>query len=108
MCPNLVTLSLPYLTKGLRLHPENTSLKELIASEGSEDKTLSDLESLYLELFPVLMSKGTAQIKLWNVHWACKLLRLYSPLLRTKPAVWVLVISCPCCRLFLFPRLKML
>ncbi|KAK3955867.1 hypothetical protein QBC32DRAFT_9296 [Pseudoneurospora amorphoporcata] len=70
-CPNLVSLSLPYLCKGLRLHPDNTGLKELSAFEdGPDNPTRSYFESSYLELFPVLMSKTVARIELWNVEWA--------------------------------------
>ncbi|KAK1776333.1 hypothetical protein QBC45DRAFT_333257 [Copromyces sp. CBS 386.78] len=80
-CPKLVSLSLPYLSKGLRLHPDNTGLKELSAFEdGPDDQTCSYFESLYLDLFPVLMSKAAARIELWNVERDCKLLRIYSPL----------------------------
>lgn len=66
-CPNLMSLSLPYLSRGLRLHPGNTGLKELHAFEkGPDDQTSLYFESLYLELFPFLMSKAAAQIELWN------------------------------------------
>ncbi|KAK3344812.1 hypothetical protein B0H65DRAFT_186409 [Neurospora tetraspora] len=80
-CPNLRSLSLPYLSRGLRLHPDNTGLKELIVFEGPWNHTNSYLKNLYLELIPVLMSKGAAQVELWYEGKACKLLENYLPLL---------------------------
>ncbi|KAK3392462.1 hypothetical protein B0T20DRAFT_472282 [Sordaria brevicollis] len=66
LCQKLENLTLPYLSKDLRLHPNNAGLRELVAFEWPAHQDKSCLVGLYLNLFPMLMSERTARIELWN------------------------------------------
>ena len=95
-CPHLRSLSLPYLNKRLRLHPDNDAgLRKLVVpfeDTGHQQANDSDTMRLYLELFPVLMAKGAAtvpaHVELWTQSWRCKFV------VCTRPSVLYKVREC--------------